>query len=127
MAETLNKFPASSRQAILAFHFADRIKAEIILASRLVVSVSQLQGLELEGASLLFLDFLKGLEMEISLAQTQIKDPEMVRVSTVMRGLLGMADARMYKDMQAHFTWMTSVMATYAQRAMEYLVREKLL
>ncbi len=124
MAET---FPASNRQAILAFHFADRIKAEILLASRLLGTISQLQGLEQEGANRLFLDFLRGLEQEINLAQVQIGDPEMVRVKTVMTGLLGMADSKMFQDMQSHFTWMISVMATYAQRAMEYLVKEKLL
>ena len=124
MAET---FPASAREAILAFHFADRVKAEIILASRLLGAVSQMEGQEREGAGRLFVDFLKGLEQEINLAQVQIGDPEMVRLRTVMTGLLGMADARMFQDMQSHFTWMISVMATYAQRAMEYLVKEKLL
>ena len=128
MAETqITKNPASSRQAILTFHLADRIKAEILLASRLLDSVAQLQGLEREGASRLFLEFLRGLEMEINLAQAQINEPEMVRVSTVMRGLLGMADSRMFQEMQSHFTWMISVMATFAQRAMEYLIKEKLL
>ena len=57
MAET---FPGSTRQAVLVFHFADRIKAEILLASRLLGTVSHLEGLEQEGASRLFLDFLKG-------------------------------------------------------------------
>jgi hypothetical protein len=120
-------FPASTRQAVLVFHFADRLKAEIILASRLLGTISHLQGLELEGASRLFIDFLKGLEQEINLAQVQINDPEMVRVKTVMTGLLGMADSRMFQDMQGHFTWIISVMATYAQRAMQYLVQEKVL
>jgi hypothetical protein len=124
MAET---FPGSTRQAVLVFHFADRIKAEILLASRLLGTVSHLEGLEQEGASRLFLDFLQGLEQEINLAQLQIADPEMVRVKTVMTGLLGMADSRMFQEMQSHFTWMISVMTTYAQRAMEYLVKEKLL
>lgn len=124
MAET---FPASVRQAVLVFHFADRLKAEILLASRLLGTVSQLEGLEREGASRLYLDFLRGLEQEINLAGVQINDPEMVRVRTVMTGLLGMADSRMFQDMQSHFTWMISVMATYAQRAMEYLVKEKLI
>ncbi len=120
-------FPVSTRQAVLVFHFADRIKAEILLASRLLDTISQLEGLEREGAAQLFLDFLRGLEQEINLAGVQINDPEMVRVKTVMTGLLGMADSRMFQDMQSHFTWMISVMATYAQRAMEYLVKEKLL
>ena len=124
MAET---FPGSTRQAVLVFHFADRIKAEILLASRLLGTVSHLEGLEQEGASRLFLDYLQGLEQEINLAQIQIADPEMVRVKTVLTGLLGMADSRMFQDMQSHFTWMISVMTTYAQRSMEYLVKEKIL
>jgi hypothetical protein len=45
----------------------------------------------------------------------------------VMTGLIGMADANMFADIQSHLTWMISAMATYAQRAMEYLVKDKLL
>jgi len=120
-------FPANRREAILAFHFADRVKAEILLASRLLNTVTQMQGLEQEGAGLLFVDFLRGLEQEVNLAQVQVGDPEMIRLRTVMTGLIGMADAKMFADIQSHLTWMISTMATYAQRAMEFLVREKLL
>jgi hypothetical protein len=120
-------FPTSSRQAILVFHFADRIKAQIILASQLLATVSQMEGLEREGASRLFVAFLKGLMQEINLASVQINDPDMVRLQTVMTGLIGMADARMFQDMQEHLTWMISGMTTFAQRAMEYLVKEKML
>lgn len=120
-------FPESTREAILTFHFADRIKAEILLASRLLSSIKQMQEPEREGARRLFLDFLRGLEQEINLAQIQIGDPDMIRVRTVMSGLLGMVEAGVFQDLQSHLTWMITVMATYAQRAMEYLVREKLL
>jgi len=120
-------FPANRREAILIFHFADRIKAELLLASRLLNTVIHMEGLEKEGAGKLFLDFLKGMEQEINLAGVQIGDPEMIRVRTVMAGLLGMADSNMFVDIQEHLTWMISTMTTYAQRAMEYLVREKLL
>jgi hypothetical protein len=120
-------FPMNRRQAILVFHFADRIKAELMLASRLLASLSQLQGLEREGGIKVYLDFLRGLEGEINLGQVQIGDPEMVRIRTVMTGLLGMVESNMLADIQSHFTWMISVMATYAQRAMEYLMKEKLL
>jgi hypothetical protein len=124
MAETT---PATRREAILTFHFADRVKAELLLASRLLNTLMQTQGQEREGAHRLFLDFLRGLEQEVILAQMQIQDPNMVRVRTVMTGLIGMADANMLADIQTHFTWMISTMATYAQRSMEYLMTEKLL
>jgi hypothetical protein len=120
-------FPANTREAVITFHYADRIKAQILLASRLLVPLGQLQGEAREGGRLVFLEFLRGLEQEINLAQAQIADPDMVRVRTVMTGLLGMADAAMFQDMQQHFTWMITVMATYAQRAMEFLVKEKLI
>jgi hypothetical protein len=120
-------FPANRREAILAFHFADRVKAELLLASRLLNTVSHMEGLEREGAGRLFVDFLKGLEQEVNLAQAQIGDPEMIRLRTVMTGLIGMADASMFADIQSHLTWMISTMATYAQRAMEYLIKDKLL
>jgi hypothetical protein len=120
-------FPANRREAILAFHFADRVKAELLLASRLLNTVSHMEGQEREGAGRLFVDFLKGLEQEVNLAQAQIGDPEMIRLRTVMTGLIGMADASMFADIQSHLTWMISTMATYAQRAMEYLIKDKLL
>jgi hypothetical protein len=120
-------FPANRRQAILVFHFADRVKAELLLASRLLNTVSQMEGQEREGAGRLLVDYLKGLEQEVNLTQLQIDDPEMVRVRTVMTGIIGMADASMYADMQTHLSWMISTMTTYAQRAMEYLVNDKLL
>jgi hypothetical protein len=120
-------FPANRREAILAFHFADRVKAELLLASRLLHTLTQMEGQEREGAGRLFVDFLKGLEQEINLAQGQIGDPDMIRVRTVLTGVIGMADANMLADIQSHLTWMISAMATYAQRAMEFLVREKLL
>ena len=120
-------FPANRREAILGFHFADRIKAELLLASRLLSAVIHIEGLEKEGAGKLFLEFLRGLDQEINLAAVQIGDPQMIRVRTVMAGLIGMADANMFADIQEHLTWMVSTMTTYAQRAMEYLVKEKLL
>ncbi|MBM4295804.1 MAG: hypothetical protein FJ126_13005 [Deltaproteobacteria bacterium] len=120
-------FPANAREAVITFHYADRIKAQILLASRLIVPLSQLQGEAREGGRVIFLEFLKGLEQEINLAQVQIAAPDMVRIRTVMTGLLGMADAGMFLDLQQHFTWMITVMATYAQRAMEFLVKEKLI
>ncbi len=120
-------FPANRREAILVFHFADRVKAELLLASRLLNTVMQMEGQEREGAGRVLVDFFRGLEQEINLAQVQIGDPEMIRLRTVMTGLIGMADSNMLADIQSHLTWMISTMATYAQRSMEYLVKEKLL
>lgn len=120
-------YPATPREAIILFHFADRMKAELLIASRLLGAMFALKGEQREGGGRIFLEYLKGLEQEINLGSSQITAPEMVRVKTVITGLLGMADAGMYPDMQEHLTWMLTIMTTYAQRALEFLFKEKLM
>ncbi len=120
-------YPATTREAIIVFHFADRMKAELLIASRLLGAVQQLREAQLEGGGRVFLEYLRGLEGEINLGLTQIKDPDMIRVKTVIAGLIGMADAGMYQDMQQHLTWMITIMTTYAQRGLEFLFKEKLM
>jgi hypothetical protein len=120
-------YPATAREAIVVFHFADRIKAELLIASRLLAAVLTLQGEQRQGGGRVFLEYLQGLEQEINLGSARIKAPEMVRLKTVIKGLLGMADAGMYQDIQEHLTWMLTIMTTYAQRALEFLFKEKLM
>ena len=119
--------PANSRQAIIMFHFADRLKAELLIASRLLGAVLPLQGEERTGGGRVLLEYLKGLEQEINLSAAQIDDPEMIRVRTVMSGLIGMSDSGMYQDMQEHLTWILTIVTTYAQRGLEMLIQEKLM
>ena len=119
--------PATTRYAVILFHFADRIKAELLMASRLLGVVLALPEEQRAGGGKVFLAYLKGLEQEINLGSAQIQDPEMVRVKTVLTGLLGMADAGMFHDMQEHLTWMVTVMTTYAQRGLEFLMKEKVM
>src|SRR4030042_2987209 len=97
-------YPATAREAIIVFHFADRLKAELLIASRLLGAVIPLKDEQRAGGGRVFLEYLKGLEQEINLSAAQIDDPELVRVKTVITGLLGMADSGMYQDMQEHLT-----------------------
>jgi hypothetical protein len=97
------------------------------MASRLLGAVLALPEEQRAGGGKVFLAYLKGLEQEINLGSAQIQDPEMVRVKTVLTGLLGMADAGMFQDMQEHLTWMVTVMTTYAQRGLEFLMKEKVM
>lgn len=120
-------FPSGSREAILGFHLTDRMKAELHVASNLLQSVKQMTGPEALGARRLFMDFLKSLDQEITLCQSVISEAEMVRLKTVFTGLLGLVAEGQFDEIQSHLTWMITIMTTYAQRAMEFLHREKLL
>jgi hypothetical protein len=120
-------YPSTSREAILLFHFADRLKSELLIASKLLTSLLQLKGQEQEGGKRLFLDYFRALEGEMSLGIALINDQDMIRVRTVLAGLTGMIDSNMFNEVQEHLTWIISTMTTYAQRAMEFLMKGKLL
>ncbi len=120
-------YPSTSREAILLFHFADRLKSELLIASKLLTTLLQLKGQEQEGGKRLFLDYFRALEGEMGLGIALINDQDMVRVRTVLTGLTGMVDSNMFNEVQEHLTWIISTMTTYAQRAMEFLIKEKLL
>jgi|UniRef100_A0A7C3UX31 hypothetical protein len=120
-------YPTNSREAILLFHFADRLKSELLIASHLLPALLQLKGQEQEGGKRLFLEYFRGLEREMSLGIAFINEQDMIRVRTVLTGLTGMVDSNMFNDIQEHLTWIISTMTTYAQRAMEFLLKEGLL
>jgi hypothetical protein len=120
-------FPSSPKEAILIFHLADRVKSELLIASSLLNIVLQLKGAEQEGGRKVLLAYFRALDREVALGQSMISDPEMVRVKTVMTGLVGMVNAGPLHEVQNHLTWVISNMTTHAQRAMQYLMDQKLL
>lgn len=120
-------FPASPREAILVFHYADRLKSELLIASALLNAVIPMKEAELVGGRRVLTEYFRALEREVAVGQSLINDPEMVRVRTVMTGLTGMVDAGPLNEVQQHLTWVISNMTTYAHRAMKYLLDQDLL
>ncbi len=97
------------------------------MASQLLTALLQLKGQEQEGGKRLFLDYFKALEREMGLGAALIDEQDMIRIRTVFTGLTGMVDSNMFTEVQTHLTWIISSMTTYAQRAMEYLLKNGLL
>lgn len=120
-------YPNNSREAILLFHFADRMKSELLIASQLLTSMLQLKGQEQEGGKQLFLAYFRALEREMSMGIALVNEQDMIRMRTVLTGLTGMADSNLFTEIQDHLTWIISTMTTYAQRSMEFLMKEGLL
>ncbi len=119
--------PTTAREAVMVFHFADRMKSELLLASRLLGALGGLKDQELAGGQKILMEYLRGLEGEAALGQSLINDQGMVRARTVLTGLVGMVEGGPHQEIQSHLTWVLSTMTTYAQRAMEYLINQKLL
>ena len=57
-----------TRKAIICFQYVERIKSELIIASKLLEKLDELEGDELAGAEKLMLSFLDALAGEITIA-----------------------------------------------------------
>ncbi|MGQ9689561.1 MAG: hypothetical protein ACUVXF_12375 [Desulfobaccales bacterium] len=119
--------PQNVREAILMFHFADRMKSELLIASQLFAALQDLRGQEQEGGKRLFLQYFEALQREMGLGAAFIHEQDLIRLRTVLTGLAGMVDSKMFAEVQNHLTWVISTMTTYAQRAMEILQQKGLL
>jgi hypothetical protein len=58
------------RDAVVCFQYAERIKSELIIATKLLEQLEMLKDSELEGAKKLMLSFLGFLESEIKMARS---------------------------------------------------------
>jgi hypothetical protein len=56
------------RNAVVCFQYAERIKSELIIATKLLERLETLKDSELEGAKKLMLSFLGALESEVEIA-----------------------------------------------------------
>ena len=105
-------YPSNSREAILLFHFADRLKSELLIASQLLTALLQLKGQEQEGGKSLFLSYFRALEREMGMGIALINEQDMIRMRTVLTGLTGMVDSNLFTDIQDHLTWIISTMTS---------------
>lgn len=58
------------RDAVVCFQYAERIKSELIIATKLLEQLETLKDSELEGAKKLMLSFLSAMESEIKMARS---------------------------------------------------------
>ena len=58
------------RDAIVCFQYAERIKSELIIATKLLEQLETLRDSELDGAKKLMLSFLDALEGEVKIAES---------------------------------------------------------
>jgi len=57
-----------ARKAVICFQYVERIKSELIIASRLLMEIGDLKGDELSGAKKLIASFMDALLSEINIA-----------------------------------------------------------
>jgi len=105
----------------------ERVKSELIIASKMLDRLTELSGDELNGARKLYSFFLEALEGETNIAFNVVGAKEFEVAATKVREATEKADLNQYDDAMRLLSEAISQVASTGQRAMQTLKNHNLL
>ena len=114
-------------KAIVGFQYAERVKSELIIAAKMVDSLSQLTGDELKGASKLYSFFLSALEGETNIALNVVGRTEFETAAAKIREASEKTGVGQYDEAMRLLSEAISYVASTGQWAMQTLKNNHLL
>ena len=119
--------PMDTRKAILIFQYAERIKSELIIASRLLERMAALQGGERSCAEKMMTAFLEALLGEIRIAQHVEKTMNLWGAERKIMEAVGRMKPLDRSAVQRCISEALSLITTASQGAMNVLMDRKLI
>ena len=116
-----------NRKAIIILQYAERIKSELIIASGLLENIAALDGPERLGAEKMMKAYLDAVAGEIRIAQHHEKSMNFIGAERKVLEATGKMEALGRNETHRCISEALSLITTSSQRAMEYLVAQKLL
>jgi hypothetical protein len=127
----VKKIPKTASQelkrAVVCFQHAERIKSELIIASKLLDRISTLSGDELTGASKLYSYFLEALEGEINIARNVVGLEDFEKAGKKLGEAADKAYYFQYEEAMSLLSEAMSSITTSGQKAAEVLKEKGLL
>jgi len=114
-------------KAIVGFQYAERVKSELIIAAKMVDSLSEMTGDELKGASKLFSFFLTALEGETNIAYNVVGRTEFETAAAKIREATEKTGLGQYGEAMRLLSEAISHVASSGQWAMQKLKDNHLL
>ena len=111
-----------TRKAILIYHYSERIKSELIIASELSAKLITLQGGELIGAKKLMTSFLEALIREIRRAQNLEKSINFLGAEKRVMEAMGRMQLFEHSEINRCISDALSLITTSAQNSMKVLI-----
>jgi len=115
------------KKAIVCFQHAERIKSELIIASKLLDRITALSGDELTGASKLYSHFLEALEGEINIAYNVVGLKDFEKAGRKVGEAADKAHYFQYEEAMNLLSEAMSSITTSCQRAAASLKKQGLL
>jgi len=125
--DTIGKSLSDFKEVIICFHFVEKIKSELIIASSLLEKIKELRGDELAGAKKLMSSFLKALMGEIRIAHNILGLQKFKDASIQMEAAAGNVRLHEYSEAIKCISRAISFITTSGQYAMQTLKEKRLL
>jgi len=116
-----------TRKAIICFQYVERIKSELIIATKLLQKLDELEGDELAGAEKLMLSFLDALVGEVNIAHGVLGLQNFEQARTKILEAKELVRLHEYLEATSRLSGAISSVTTTGQRVMQMLKDRKLL
>ncbi len=114
------------KKEIICFQFSERIKSELIIASRLLWTIEELKGDELKGGKKMIFTFLDALIAETNIAYNVVKLKEFYETSTKLNSIKDKIGSEHYQEAAQQISEAISFITTCGQRSAEVLREREL-
>lgn len=115
------------RDDIIGYQYAERIKSELIIGSKMIMVVETLRESELEGAKKTLLVFLDALSAETKMALTLTGVLEFMLVEEKLKEIKIMIEEGYYQEVHANIGSAISYATTICARTMSSLMEDGLM
>lgn len=115
------KFKGNVDKAIVGFQYVERVKSELIIATKMLDRLSELSGDELKGATKVYSLFLEALEGEILIAYNVLGMKEFETASAKIREVADKMHLGQYDEAMRLLSEAISQVASSGQWAMQTL------
>jgi hypothetical protein len=116
-----------TREAILLFQYAEKMKAGLIIGISLLNQLPSLQDEEMCGGVKVLLWYLEGLLREVQMAVHVLGADSLQNLEQKTSELIGKIERSEFDDAERSFSEAISLATTSCQRSMSVLVERKLI
>jgi hypothetical protein len=116
-----------TRQAILDFQYAEKMKSGLIIGTNLLDQIASLnKEAELSGAKKVLVWYLEGLLREIRIAENVLGSGRYADLERKVMEVIGRIHMSQFQEAQGSFSEAISLATTRCQTAMNFLMERKL-
>lgn len=127
MSNQLGVIQMDTRKLIMTYQFSERLKSELIIASRLLATMETIEADQKTGAEKMMVAYLEALLVEIRIAQHIDKSMNVIGAEKKIMETIGKIKLKKGSEINRCLSDAISLITTSCQRSMEALTAQQLI